>query len=455
MPKGFAALSQEYGPFCYMRVINQDFVFVNDLDLAREIFENRGAIYSHRPRMVMMQEVIKRDTLLFMNYGSDFARIRKLVATFLNSREAAKYWPAQEVESLKFVLAVQQAPQDALQLTRWTSTSLIIRLLYGIEVRDKDDVLVCLAEDFARITFEATSVGGWLVNYIPILRHFPSWLPGAGFKRWAQHAQTRMDEFALVPYLTAKRNIAAGSIAPCWIVEKLLGASEPLTAQDEHDIRQTATSLYSGGSDTISATISSFILLMLHHPHIQKKAQAEIDSVTGGEWVPGVRDRAQFPYVHCVVQELVRFAPAVPLVAHSLHVDDNVAGYDIPSGAWVMANIWTYTHDATRYPSPEVFAPERFMGGAPQEDPLGFVFGFGRRSCPGALLARASVFLNVVHLLFAFDIVPAKDDAGMEVLPPLEWTDTFVAHPVPFVCDIRERSAGRIRLLEHALDSLQ
>lgn len=86
--------------------------------------------------------------------------------------------------------------------------------------------------------------------------------------------------------------------------------------------------------------ICTFILLMLRSPGVQKKAQEEIDRVTGGTRVPGMQDREMFPYVNCIIKELFRFSPVVPLVPHSLQEDDFFEGYFIPKGTWVMANMW-------------------------------------------------------------------------------------------------------------------
>jgi cytochrome P450 len=64
--------------------------------------------------------------------------------------------------------------------------------------------------------------------------------------------------------------------------------------------------------------------------------------------------------------------------------EDVYEGYRIPEGATVIANIFAITRDEEMYPDPSEFRPERFLGPSPQLDPHKFVFGFGRRACPGA-----------------------------------------------------------------------
>lgn len=46
---------------------------------------------------------------------------------------------------------------------------------------------------------------------------------------------------------------------------------------------------------TVSA-ITSFFLAMVLNPDVQRKAQAEIDSVVGGARLPKLEDREQLPY---------------------------------------------------------------------------------------------------------------------------------------------------------------
>ena len=106
-------------------------------------------------------------------------------------------------------------------------------------------------------------------------------------------------------------------------------------------------------------------------------------------------------------------------------------------------------HDPEIYPDPNTFNPSRFLDvdGAPvQLDPRKFVFGFGRRVCPGmsenstpprfltgirgvlarwtgAQLAEASIFVNMTGILVAFEIVNAVDDLGKKITPDPVYTD--------------------------------
>ena len=128
--------------------------------------------------------------------------------------------------------------------------------------------------------------------------------------------------------------------------------------------------------------LAVFTLMMVRNPDVQRKAQAEVDAVTGGAWVPTFKDRHLFPYVNCVAKEVFRIHTPTPLIPHSPTEDDEFGGYTIPKGAWVMANVWAFNHDEERYPEPFEFRPERYETGegkVPQPDPTELVFGFGRR----------------------------------------------------------------------------
>jgi len=59
--------------------------------------------------------------------------------------------------------------------------------------------------------------------------------------------------------------------------------------------------------------------------------------------------------------------------------EDILDGAYVPAGALVFANVWLMAHDPEVYPDPMAFKPSRFMGEKPQQDPMDYSFGFGRR----------------------------------------------------------------------------
>jgi cytochrome P450 len=55
------------------------------------------------------------------------------------------------------------------------------------------------------------------------------------------------------------------------------------------------------------------MLMMCLHPHVQAKAQQELDAVIGTGRLPQIADRESLPYVNACVREMLRLYPVVPL----------------------------------------------------------------------------------------------------------------------------------------------
>ena len=88
------------------------------------------------------------------------------------------------------------------------------------------------------------------------------------------------------------------------------------------------------------------------------------------------------------------------------------------------------SQDPHAFPSPEQFRPERWLEmdahTAEAVNPRKFVFGFGRRACPGRELADASVWLAAACVLALFDVGRARDATGQEIVPEAVYTSGFV-----------------------------
>ena len=82
-------------------------------------------------------------------------------------------------------------------------------------------------------------------------------------------------------------------------------------------------------------------LAMALYPEVQKKAQAELDTIVGSDRLPTFEDRDSLVYINAIVQESLRWFNVTPLgISHRSVEDDVVLGYFVPAGTILVANIW-------------------------------------------------------------------------------------------------------------------
>jgi hypothetical protein len=106
-----------------------------------------------------------------------------------------------------------------------------------------------------------------------------------------------------------------------------------------------------------------------------------------------------------------------------------------------------FNNDPTIYPSPREFQPERFFSSNPVVDPGDAAFGFGRRVCPGRLVAETSIFLMIAHTLAIFNIKKPVGNDGKEIEPKVEFSPGILSHLAPYKAAFVPRSAEHKQLI--------
>lgn len=73
--------------------------------------------------------------------------------------------------------------------------------------------------------------------------------------------------------------------------------------------------------------MSSFFLMMVLYPEVQKKVQDELDRVVGTERLPSLEDRGNLPYTDAVLKETLRLNPVAPLGIEILILQSSKCNY--------------------------------------------------------------------------------------------------------------------------------
>lgn len=433
-----------YGDIYHLRVFSTQYIVLSSAKAASDLLHTRSSIYSDRPTFVMGGELVGRDvSVVFSHYGERLRTYRKLLHAYLNPNSSHSHVKDQIEAVDHFLLGILENPEETMPRIRAMTGSIVLRIAYGHIVKGGRDYFVDLAEELSQMTGEAIQPGRWLVDSFPILRHVPSWFPGAGFKHWAAEKRKRSDEIIFSPLKLVQQQMANGTALPSFVSDLLSSTSHSLGPNAQHIIACVASSFYAAGTDTTASTLETFFLMMILHPEIQRKAQAEIEAVVGPDRLPDLDDRPLLPYIDCLIKEVYRYHPAAPVILHRVMKDDEYAGYFIPAGCSIYVNIWAICHDEENYTDSDRFWPERFMPDGSRElppDPREFVFGYGRRSCPGKHLGDATVFLCVARTLAAVNIVPALSAMGTLNTPEIRYTSAPVSHPEHFTCKVTRRS---------------
>ena len=109
-----------------------------------------------------------------------------------------------------------------------------------------------------------------------------------------------------------------------------------------------------------------------------------------------------------------------------------------------------FTHDPEVYPEPDVFRPERFLTTpkhTTEPDPRDFIFGFGRRICPGRHVADNSLLITIAQTLAVFNIEKPVDSNGKIIEPQVAFEAGTISHPLPFKTSIKPRSDHHEKLI--------
>ncbi|KAJ7664491.1 cytochrome P450 [Mycena polygramma] len=444
----YMAWSKEYNSdILHLNLAGTSLIVLSSVESTTALLEKRSSIYSDRARLPMLMELMGWDfNVAMMKYGDEWRAHRRLFNQKFTPKASVKYQPQQLAATQELLRRFLQEPGDCMAHFRHWAGEIIMSVTYGIDVLPSDDPYVTLAHEAAQTLSNAGVPGKYLVDALPILQYVPSWLPGASFKRNAKEWRKLSQRLADVPFEETKRRMELGIARPSFTADSLNGLKDSeRNYYTERTVRATAGTMYIGGADTTVSALGSFVLGMLANPEAQRRAQAEIDSVTKGKQLPDFEDQSALPYVSALVKETLRWKNVGPIaIPHYCKVEDEFRGYRIPKNSIVIGNTWAILHDENVYPDPYSFKPERFLLPDGTSNPAvrspDAAFGYGRRLCPGRHMATASLFITVASILAAFDIKKALDEHGREIEPSYEFDSGFINTPLPFKCLIQPRS---------------
>jgi cytochrome P450 len=153
------------------------------------------------------------------------------------------------------------------------------------------------------------------------------------------------------------------------------------------ELRDEMMTMFLAGTETTAAGICWTLEYLTREPEVLRKVLAEIDEGTGDT------------YLNAVVHEVLRLRPPTPqIIPREVMKPIEVGGVQYGPGMHLWASGYLLNRDPDRYPEPDEFRPERFVGRKPGAHTW-IPFGGGHTRCLGDRIAIMEMKVVVRELL--------------------------------------------------------
>ncbi|KAG8934831.1 hypothetical protein FRC02_009151 [Tulasnella sp. 418] len=416
----FRKLGLQYGSAVSLKVGSKDVLILTDDGTAMQELFGKRTENASRPTLPGLDIASGGDHPVFERREHRWKTNRRFLTQHVMSVHGREqYARVQEVESTQLIVDLMNSRGNSyeLHLGRF-ALSTLTTMTYGWRI---PTIFSKELQDFHRVVFEWSNlfhwtlsppvhVWPWLIKFIPQFV-FP-------WKARLRRLRTVADE-VYYNFMNKSKELDVQGRIDNSLAHKVL-SEQNLVGVDDHWTMWLLAIVLEGGGDIVTISLLNTILALLKDPHIQKRAQAEIDSICDEDMIPVWKNFEDMPYVRSVCKESLRWRPPFPSgVPHFSEADQTWKGHSIPKGTQIIASVWSIHMNKDRYNDPETFNPERYMNHdlmsgdyMAHRDPKArdhFAFSTGRRSCPGVYVAEQALFLVIAKLLWAFNIVPPEN----------------------------------------------
>jgi cytochrome P450 len=228
-------------------------------------------------------------------------------------------------------------------------------------------------------------------------------------------ARARRALYEVVDELIAHRQRAGADGED--LLSRLLLARDPDTgeAMDLQQVRDEALIFLLAGHETTSTALTFTLHLLGRHPSEQQLVLDELDTVLDGR-PPTLDDAPALERTAMAIKEAMRLYPPAYALGRLSVTENEVGGYSIPAGAYVVVSQFATHRHPQFWDDAEAFDPARFTPereGARHSHAY-FPFGGGPRACIGSHFAMLEATMAVALLLQRFRISSDQEDVPLD-----------------------------------------
>lgn len=191
------------GDIVMFSVMGKPTLLLGKMKHAHALLQKRMTNYGDRPQLVMAQDLVTQNGWYIGTSRTEHGthkRQRKILAERLRPN-ALKDWahPTVLAESRLFFQRLAENPESFIQIIKCFTVNVMLRTTFAHEtIPTLDNPLIHRINEATEHQFVSQIQGRFWVDFFPLLRHLPTWLPGMSWKKlglaWRDEADSLYGE---------------------------------------------------------------------------------------------------------------------------------------------------------------------------------------------------------------------------------------------------------------------
>ncbi|KAG9289560.1 hypothetical protein G9A89_002333 [Geosiphon pyriformis] len=436
--KQFSDWARRYGPIFQVRVGNKVWVILNDHESIKDLFKTRGMIYSSRFKSHLISDVWSNNSksLAFAPYGNWWNTMHSVFV--LLSREENidnLYQPIINHEARQFLRGIYQQAKNKIAIDPSDEIEILLFKIMLTIVYGKTSGLDSLKTQYQRIVndvYDSLTTAN-LPDIFPWLRYLPM-MTRLEKKISKLHCDRVNLDVKLLREVKSRMQ-KNGDISETCVASQILKnvkidpylTTSPYShiftkdkdgkyTFDEYDVYSLCANFIIGGTQSTLQSLRWFFAILATYPDVQQRVQDELDKVVGRGKLFTLKHEPHLHYLKATIKEAFRYRPTnlMGCAPHQVDRDDTYRGYHIPAKSVIVSNSYPIITSPLLFENPSKFKPERYLDRDGHLKPFdeireSWIFGRGRRSCPGIDLANKNILTPLGYTLALFNFEVPKN----------------------------------------------
>ncbi|KAI8142836.1 cytochrome P450 [Fennellomyces sp. T-0311] len=421
LPPGFKLKEwhDELGPVIRIQMGVQPWICISDPEIAYQLLVMNGAVASNRANhgFTAIYNARNKRGIMTSDRCTNWKNLRAALLSITSPKSVNNLSSLLErevddlVDSLISISCSEDGVSPLLPFKR-SSLNYVLQTCFGTRVQWSEKDL--LFDDLMRMLDEFTDHSAFhndISNFIPSLSFISA-------LRRRRKAYEKYDREIRTPVIQRLIQEAITGDQDCMLKRLFMQKAE--LGLDDEDLLVAATDVIVAGTDTTAVSLSWTIAILSHYPDVCKTITDEVDRFIHQHGrLPHFSERNAFPYLIAVQKEAIRYRGFAHLVIpHVLEKDVTCRGYAFPKDVLIVPITYAMHQCQDRFPDPEKFIPERFLANTDTmtanmarkvNSRDQYIFGWGRRACPGSYLAEAQMFSTMTRVFARCALQPPSN----------------------------------------------